>query len=90
MKKSIADTIRDIVVATLPDGEVKVKFRAKPKIKPPRRKSPIQNESNKPEYMRDYMKDRRQDGEDYQKVPDKVKEFRRNQKKKLKEKLDLE
>jgi hypothetical protein len=87
--KTIADLIRDIVIATLPEGEIKVKFRARPKVKPPRRKSPVQNESSKPEYMRDYMKERRQDGDDYQKKPDKIKELRKEQKKKIKEKFDL-
>jgi hypothetical protein len=33
------------------------------------------------------MQDYRDDGKDYQKVPDKVKEYRRDQKKKLEEKF---
>jgi hypothetical protein len=84
--RAITDLIRDLVLATRPDGEIKKKFIPPPEIKPPRRKSPITNESSKPEYAREYMKEYREDGKDYQKIPDSVKKFRKEQKKRLKEK----
>lgn len=68
----------------VPEGDVTKKFRAQPKEKPPRRKSPVQNESNRSDYMRVYMEDYREDGKDYQKMPDKIKELRKRQKKEKK------
>ena len=71
------------------DTDIKKKFRAAPKLKPPRRKPSIQNESDQHGYMKDYMQEYRGEGKDYQKTPDKLKKFRSEQRKKIKEKFDL-
>jgi len=87
--KPISNLLRDLVLATRPDGEVKKKPIPMPKIKPPRRNPAIKNVSSKPEYSREYMKEYREEGKDYQKVPEEVSRFRREQKKRLKEKQGL-
>ena len=89
MRKPLADIIRDVVVATLPEGEVKFKFRAKPDLRGPRRVSPIKNKSSKPEYFSDTMQERRDNGQDCQKGTEHSKKLKREQKKRLKEKFDL-
>lgn len=72
------------------EGEVVVKFKAQPKIKPPRRKSPTQNESNRTDYMKIYMEEYRgEEGKDYQKMPDKIKELRKKQRKERKKKGNI-
>ena len=68
----------------VPEGDVTKKFRAQPKIKPPRRKSPVQNESNRTDYMQVYMEGYREEGKDYQKMPQKIKDLRKKQKKEKK------
>lgn len=70
----------------VPFEDIKKKFRPSPEIKPPRRNPSVQNKTDSPAYMRTYMKERREDGEDYQKVPSMIKELRKKQKQKLKEK----
>ena len=73
------------------EGEVVVKFKAQPKVKPPRRKSPVKNESNRTDYMKLYMKEyRSEEGKDYQKMPDKIKELRKKQRKEKKKKSSIE
>jgi len=89
MRKPISNLIRDLVLATKPDGEIKKIHHPSPDVKPPRRQSPIKNVTSKPEYAREYMEEYRENGKDYQKVPDEVRKFRREQKKRLKEKLKL-
>jgi hypothetical protein len=85
MEKILSNYIR-YVVSKLPAGEVKFKKRDIPKEKPPRVDSDISNVSSKPEYFSSYMKERRENGKDYQKVPKIMKEFRKKQRKKKKEK----
>jgi hypothetical protein len=70
-------------------GDMVKKFIPPPKQKPPRRRPAIKNKSNRSDYMKEYMTEYRGEGKDYQKVPDKVKKFRIEQRKRLKEKLDL-
>lgn len=65
-------------------GDAVKKFRPNPKIKPPRRQPSTKNKSQRSDYMKEYMREYRGDGKDYQKVPDKVKKWRRKQKKKFK------
>lgn len=87
--QSISNIIRNIG-ATL-QGEVIVKFRPAPKIKPPRRQSPVKNKSNRTDYSKNYMQEyRKEKGKDYQEIPQSVKDFRREQRKKLKEKFDID
>lgn len=69
----------------LAEGDVVVKFKAMPKVKPPRRNNPVQNESNRSDYMQIYMRDYREEGKDYQKKPDNMKEFKKKHKRKKKE-----
>ena len=80
---TIHSHIRDIV-ALLPEGEVTFKFREQPKIKPPRRRPSIKNKSQRSDYMKEYMHEYRgEKGKDYQKMPDKVKKWRRRQRKQM-------
>jgi hypothetical protein len=72
------------------NGEVVQKFKPAPEQKPPRRNSPIQNKTDRDDYMKNYMDGYRKDqGKDYQKVPDNIKEFRKKQRKRLKKKFNL-
>jgi hypothetical protein len=81
----LSDLLRD-VAAFLADGEIKTKYRPNPKIKPPRRKSPVKNKSNRKDYSTKYMQEYRgEKGKDYQKKPKNLKDLRRKQKKCLKE-----
>lgn len=82
MLSSIHEIIRNLIAEE--QGDVVVKFREKPKIKPPRRNPSVKNKSNRTDYMKNYMQEYREEGNDYQKIPEKVKEYRREQKKKLK------
>jgi hypothetical protein len=70
-----------------PEGDVQKKVYEEPLIKPPRRNPAVNNKSNRSDYMKNYMQDYRGQGKDYQKMPGKVKHFRREQRKKFKEKL---
>jgi len=81
--RSISEFIREIV-STFPssDGEVIKKFWKSPEIKPPRRGSPVHNKSNRDDYMKNYMKEYREDGKDYIKLPERTKEKNRERKKK--------
>lgn len=73
-----------------PEGDVVKKFFPAPKQKPPRRRPGIKNKSNRSDYMKEYMTDyRKEQGKDFQKTPDSVKRFRAEQRKRLKEKLNL-
>jgi hypothetical protein len=84
-------TISNIIKSFLPDlndgGDIRKKFYTEPKIKPPRRNPSTMNKSDAPGYMKDYMKEYRGDGKDYQKMPDKVKQYRREQRKKFRDSL---
>lgn len=87
MRESLSNLLR-FIVADLSEpaqGEIVTKYREAPKHKPPRRRPSVKNKSNRTDYMKLYMKKYREDGNDYQKVPEKVKEWRREQKKKLEE-----
>ena len=80
----------EIVRRMLADEDIKKKFVVSPSIKPPRRKPSVMNDSARGDYMKDYMQDyRKEQGKDYQKVPSKIKKFRAEQWKRLKEKLLL-
>jgi predicted DNA binding CopG/RHH family protein len=74
----------------VPEGDVTTKFRAQPKIKPPRRESPVRNKSNRTDYMQVYMEKYREDGEDYQKKPQKIKDLKKKQKKERKKEGHIE
>jgi hypothetical protein len=85
MLKSVASNIKNIAIAMdIPEGDITKKYYVEPKSKPPRRNPSVDNKSNRSDYSKNYMKDYREQGKDYQKVPDKVKEYRRNQRKKFK------
>ena len=85
---SVHEYIRKIA-KDVPEGDVTKKFRAAPKVKPPRRKSPVQNESNRTDYMQVYMEGYREEGKDYQKMPQKIKDLRKKQKKEKKKKSSI-
>lgn len=72
------------------EGEVVQKFKAAPKLKPPRRRSPLKNKTNRSDYSKEKVKEFREEGKDYQKVPDPIKELRREQRKRLKEKFNIQ
>lgn len=85
MRILISQLIRDLVA-----GDVVKKYVAPPKQKPPRRRPTIKNKTNKSDYMKNYMHNyRKEEGKDYQKVPDSVKKHRAEQRRRLKEKLNL-
>lgn len=86
MCSSISEIIRKIAINLTNEGEVVKKFKAKPKEKPPRRNPSIQNDSNRLDYMKNYMTVYREDGKDYQKKPEKIKELRKIQRQRLKKK----
>lgn len=70
--------------------EIIKKFVSSPKQKPPRRRPSVKNITNRSDYMKNYMeKYRKEKGKSYQKVPIKVKKFRAEQRKRLKEKFNL-
>jgi hypothetical protein len=80
----------EIVRRVMAGEDIKKKFVVSPKIKPPRRKPSVMNDSARGDYMKEYMQDyRKEQGKDYQKVPPAVKKFRAEQRKRLKEKLLL-
>jgi len=77
---SISEKLRDLA-ATGPGGEIVKKFLKQPKIKPPRRQPSVKNKSDRSDYMKEFMTEYREEGKDYQKKPEKLKKFRREQKK---------
>ena len=79
---SAADLLRIIATKTDPDVVVK-KFRPAPGAKPARRRPTFQNLSDRSTYHRDYKRRQREEGKDYQKVPEDVKTWRREQRKRL-------
>lgn len=82
----LADVLRLIAVKA-DDSEVVKKFRPEPGIKPARRKPSFQSKSNQSHYQRDYKREQQEQGKGYQKVPDEVKKWRREQRKKLKKNI---
>lgn len=74
----------------VPEGEIVVKFRVSPKVKPPRRRPSVQNESCLSDYMQVYMQKYREEGKDYQKMPQKIKDLRKKQRKQKKKKARIE
>lgn len=86
MRSSISELIRLIAVDLENEGEIVKKFRAKPKIKPPRREPAVQNKSNRSDYSKNYMKEYREEGKDYQKKPELIKELRKKQRQRSKKK----
>jgi len=69
------------------EGDVIVKFRPEPKIKPKRRRPGFQNKTQDPHYQRDYKRDDSYRDRGYQKIPDKMKKWRAEQRRRLKDKL---
>ena len=65
------------------EGDVTTKFVSQPKIKPPRRQSPVKNKTNRTDFSTKYMREYREDGKDYKKKPESMKEFNRKHQKKL-------
>ena len=86
--RTISEIVRNIGAGL--EGDVIVKFQPAPEIKPPRRTSPVKNKSNRTDYSQKYMQEyRKEKGKDYQKIPESVKEFRRLQREKLKDKFNI-
>ena len=89
-RKPLADAIRAVATMADPEGDVTPsKFRVDPKIKPPRRKPSVVNKSQRSDYMKKYIKDYREEGKDYQKIPEKIKELRKKQRTEIKKKFDI-
>lgn len=83
MRTLISTILRDAV-------EVVKKYKAPPQQKPPRRRPAIQNKTDRSDYMKEYLHQyRKEQGKDYQKVPDKIKKYRAEQRKRLKKRLNL-
>jgi hypothetical protein len=87
MWKNVAQSLRDLASVISSEGDVKKIFRPTPKVKPPRRKPSIQNITQQEGYSTKKVKEFREEGGDYQKMPDAVKKLRREQRKKLRENL---
>ena len=84
MSTSVSEILRDVAAfLDRAEGDVTVKYRAQPKKKPPRRKSPVKNKSNRSDYSTKYMREYRENGKDYQKKPDNLKKLHRKQRKRL-------
>ena len=86
MRSSISKLIRLIAVDLENEGDIVKKFRAKPKIKPPRREPAVKNKSNRSDYMKNYMEDYREEGKDYQRKPELIKKLRKKQRQHSKKK----
>lgn len=82
---NLADIIR-MIAAKADDDTITMPFRPEPESKPARRQPSFQNKSQHKNYQRDYKRKQKENGGGYQKVPDKVKEWRREQRKTLKDK----
>jgi hypothetical protein len=67
----------------MPDGDVQKKFTPNPQAKPRRRNPSFQNLSDRDDYHQNYQRDYRQQGKDYQRIPDGVKRLRQEQRKKI-------
>ena len=91
VRRPLADEIRALASSIETEGDRKPnKFRKTPKIKHTREQPSIKNKSNAEDYSQKYMERyRKEEGKDYQKAPDKVKELRRKQQESLKKKFDL-
>ena len=92
MLKSVTSPLRNVIAALIieaPEGDVVKKVFKVPLVKPTRQKGPTENKTNRTDFSKNYMREYRQQGKDYQKSTDKVKEFRRKQRKKFKEHLKL-
>jgi hypothetical protein len=91
MLKSVTSPLRSIIALIIdaPEGDVVKKIFKVPLIKPTRQKGPTENKTNRTDFSKNYMRKYREEGRDYQKSTDKVKEFRRKQRKKFKEHLKL-
>jgi hypothetical protein len=88
MFKSIADSLRSVIATmSTPEGDVVQKVWPEPKIKPPRRETPTSNKTNRTDFSKNYMRDYRQNGKDYQKMAPGIKKLRREQRKRQKEKI---
>jgi hypothetical protein len=87
MYQSVSDFIAKIILAIDPEGDIVKKFNPAPKIKPKRREPSFKNKSNRSDYFQKYMQKYREEGKDYQKVPDMIKKYRHEQKKRIEEKL---
>jgi len=88
MIRKLADAIRD--AADELSGDIVHKSRPTPKVKAPRRRPSFKNKSQRSDYMKNYMQDYRGDkGKDYQKKPQALKDFQREQREKVKEKFNL-
>lgn len=85
--ETIANKIRELAVNL--EGDIVKKFRVSPSLKPPRRRPSIHNKTNRSDYSRNYMRKYREEGKDYQKIPDAVKKFRAEQRKHFKEHFNL-
>jgi hypothetical protein len=89
MMVSVSDELRAILASM--EGEIVPVFRPAPENKPPRRRAPYKNKTQRSDYHQDFQKDvyRGEHGKGYQKAPSKIKKFRAEQRKRLKEKFNL-
>jgi hypothetical protein len=88
MLKNISGLIRGITaLMDMPEGDVVKKVFKIPLVKPSRQEGPAK--AYRTDFSKNYMREYRQNGKDYQRAPDKLKEFRRKQRKKFKEHLKL-
>jgi hypothetical protein len=83
----LADHIRLLVISFVTDGEVVKKHHPEPKIKPKRRRPSFKNKTDRSDHSQKVMQEYRENGKDYQKKPDKVKEYRRKKKKEFLDKV---
>jgi ribosome recycling factor len=87
MWKNVASPLKDIATVISSDGDVKKIFRPMPKIKPPRRQPATKNVTQKGDYYTEAVRKFREEGGDYQRIPEKIKKLRREQRKRLRERL---
>lgn len=85
MYRSISELIRNLV-ADVSEGDIIVKLNPVPKIKPSRKKPSFQNKSNRTDFPKNYMRKYREEGKDYQKIPEVIKKLRKKQRKKKEKK----
>lgn len=89
MRLCLSEAIRKVTAEL--QGDVVPKFLPSPGAKPPRRQSPGKNVTQRADYQQVYQRERyrKELGKGYQKMPDKMKKLRREQKKRLKKKFKL-
>ena len=83
----ISEIIRRLAME-MPEGDVVKVIHEETDVKAPRKEKSFTNKSNRSDYSKNYMREYREDGKDYQKLPEKIKELHKKQKRERQKKSD--